>query len=189
MDTIVSNQQYPLDKKSIVKKTLWAWSFFIFNIGGLSILAYFQPGGLQVVEGFKNALPPILAQSFLFNSGWLSLVYFLLIMLVIIYPYQILFYQSYHYEINSQNLIIKKGVFSVTQISIPFDRIQDVYIDQDILDRLLGLYDLHFSNASAYSARASHIDGLGKEAADTIRTLVLNQIKLNNHSEGKNNAN
>ncbi len=82
----------------------------------------------------------------------------------------------YFYDATPQTLSIKKGVFSRNEIILPFKRLQDVYVDQDILDRIFGLYDVHVSSATATSATLSHIDGLNKENAEKVKTILLSKI-------------
>jgi membrane protein YdbS with pleckstrin-like domain len=73
-------------------------------------------------------------------------------------------------------LIIRKGVFAPQEITVPFGRIQDVYVDQDIFDRLLGIYDVHISTATAASTVRAHIDGVDKKVAEELRTLILDKV-------------
>ena len=80
------------------------------------------------------------------------------------------------YAIVGKNLIIKKGIFSRNEITLPINRLQDVYVDQDILDRIFGLYDVHVSSATVISGNLSHIDGLNKENSDAVKNLILSGI-------------
>lgn len=82
----------------------------------------------------------------------------------------------YFYELTGKNLTIKKGVFSRNEITLPINRLQDVYVDQDILDRIFGLYDVHVSSATIISGNLSHIDGLNKENSEAIKKLILSGI-------------
>lgn len=74
-------------------------------------------------------------------------------------------------------LVIKKGPITPKEITIPWERIQDVYVDQDIFDRIFGLYDVHLSTATFTSGMQAHIDGVEKEAADGLREELLEKIK------------
>jgi uncharacterized membrane protein YdbT with pleckstrin-like domain len=88
--------------------------------------------------------------------------------------------KSYFYDLVDGNLIIRKGVFSKNEITLPVSRIQDVYVDQDVFDRIFGLYDVHVSSATVISANLSHIDGVNKENAQALKSLIISKI----HSEG-----
>jgi uncharacterized membrane protein YdbT with pleckstrin-like domain len=69
---------------------------------------------------------------------------------------------------------------------------QDVYVDQDILDRIFGLYDVHFASATIGSAISAHIDGIDEQSAMQLKEMVLAKIKggyitENNNSSQNNN--
>lgn len=51
-----------------------------------------------------------------------------------------------------------------------------MYVDQDIWDRIFGIYDVHLSSATISSGMEAHIDGLEKPAADGIRAVLLQII-------------
>lgn len=85
--------------------------------------------------------------------------------------------KTYYYSDDNDFLTIKKGVFMPAEIHVQYLKIQDVYVDQDILDRILGIYDVHISSATYSSGIAAHIDGVTKENADGLKTLLLGKIK------------
>ena len=78
------------------------------------------------------------------------------------YFYQLWYYNVYFYDLTPDYIVIKKGPITPHEITIPYERIQDVYVDQDILDRIFGLYDVHLSSATVSSGEAAHIDGFRK---------------------------
>jgi putative membrane protein len=92
------------------------------------------------------------------------------------YIYEVFYMKYYFYDATPQTISIRKGVFSRNEITLPFKRLQDVYVDQDILDRIFGLYDVHISSATITSAALSHIDGLNKENAEKVKQLLLKKI-------------
>jgi len=58
-----------------------------------------------------------------------------------------------------------------------YSKIQDVYVDQDILDRMMGLYDVHIASATAASSIEAHIDGVDKEASDGLKNFLLQKLQ------------
>ncbi|HQT44403.1 MAG TPA: PH domain-containing protein, partial [Candidatus Micrarchaeota archaeon] len=96
---------------------------------------------------------------------------------IAVYLWQREYYRVYFYNMTASGLEIKKGVFFPNSITIPTEKVSDVYVDQDILDQFFGLYDLHFSSASQSSGNLSHIDGLGKEALDSLKSYLLSYLK------------
>ncbi|MFA5184456.1 MAG: PH domain-containing protein [Patescibacteria group bacterium] len=177
-----TREMFPLSKKKIIKKT-----FFSGNLSGLGhilvILAiisigYFINNSLNV-GSVTSENPIILDQKSLRYIGFLVLGYlvFAAITLLLGYFYQKWYFSTYFYDLTDNFIIIRKGPITPKEISIPYERIQDVYVDQDFFDRLLGIYDVHLSSATFSSGLEAHIDGVGKEAADGLKNLLLSTIQ------------
>lgn len=94
--------------------------------------------------------------------------------------YQWLYIWTYYYNVGESFLTIRKGVLVRQEITVPFSRIQDVYLDQDAMDYLLKLYDLHVSTATASSGLEAHIDGLNGTNARKLRDLILAKVETAN---------
>ena len=61
-----------------------------------------------------------------------------LIFLVVIFLYALYFnayIRRYYYSTDSDFITIKKGVFTPTEIHVQYQKIQDVYVDQDKIGR------------------------------------------------------
>jgi len=147
-------EKFPLEKKKITKKTIDISISTLFI--GVFLLSW------MTLTSIMSFLTIALAS--------------IIFLPIIIYFYQKKYYQSYFYDDLGKNLIIRKGVFSIEEITLPYSKIQDVYVDQDLFDRLFSLYDVHVSSATMASARLSHIDGVSKKSADELRELFLNKI-------------
>lgn len=91
--------------------------------------------------------------------------------------YQREYYKKYFYDIREDFLIIKKGVITPTETILPYDKLQDVYVDQDIFDRFFSLYDVHVSTATVMSGIQAHIDGVNKENGQLFRKIILENIQ------------
>jgi len=102
----------------------------------------------------------------------LSFVY-----IAIVYIYQKVYFSTYYYDVTEDYLVIKKGVFAPSEITIPWERIQDVYVDQDIWDRIFDLFDVHLSTATITSGFSAHIDGVEQQAADGLRMILLEKVR------------
>ena len=85
--------------------------------------------------------------------------------------------RRYYYDASEQFLTIQKRVFSPTEIHVPYQKIQDVYVDQDILDRMMGLYDVHIASATVTSGIEAHIDGVDADVAEKLKNLLLGKIQ------------
>jgi len=81
------------------------------------------------------------------------------------------------YDLGDDIITIRKGVMSTQEITLAYERIQDINVDQDFLDRLFGLYDVRFTTATMSSEKEAHIDGVEKETAESLKQLVLGIVK------------
>lgn len=90
--------------------------------------------------------------------------------------YEILYFNKYYYDIDDRNLIIRKGVVVTKEAILPFSKITDVYVDQDPLDVVFGVYDVHISTPTAVSGEFAHIDGVSRKNATILRDMILDKI-------------
>jgi membrane protein YdbS with pleckstrin-like domain len=146
--------RFPLKKIKILKKT-------IGSLVGLIILSIVIIIALAGTMGVGGAILGI----FLF-----------LILAAIVFVYQWFYFKNYFYDLTENGLVIRKGVIGSWSITLPPHKVQDVYLDQDLLDRIFGLHDLHLSTATDVSNREAHIDGLSREDAKELRAILLEWI-------------
>jgi membrane protein YdbS with pleckstrin-like domain len=157
-------EKYPLEKRKIIKKTIKStFNMYIFFL-----------------------IIPLWANIFLWSLYQIPLM--IIDALFIVYPliqwvYQREYYKKYFYDIRSDFLVIKKGVIAPNETILPYDKLQDVYIDQDIFDRIFKLYDVHVSTATMMSGIQAHIDGVNKENGEIFREMILDNIKSHHKSE------
>jgi len=157
-EKITTIQQYPLEKRKVVKKTINA-------IIGWSIL-------------FLIIFLPLHIFLFQIYSNLLIIVDIIFALIIIIEPiYQYWYYKTYFYDVRSDFLAIKKGVIMPRETILNYDKIQDVYMDQDLLDRIFNLWDVHVSTATTMSGAQAHIDGVNHDNAIAIRDLILLKIR------------
>lgn len=111
-------------------------------------------------------------------TGSIISVFFLFAVISGCYSIYVHYYiKTYHYSDDGDFITIQKGVFAPTEIHVQYLKIQDVYVDQDILDRIMGLYDVHISSATYSSGIEAHIDGIEKQSANNLKELLLGKIK------------
>jgi len=159
-----TRDQYPLSTRKVLKKTVVSsivWAVLFLIIFGVAFGAMLAAG-----VGSAGLLLSLLA---------IILVFALIITLI--YFYQMWYYAVYFYDLTDDYIIIKKHPITPREITIPYERVQDVYVDQDIWDRIFGLYDVHLSSATISSGMAAHIDGVEKTAADGLRAMLLKTVQ------------
>jgi membrane protein YdbS with pleckstrin-like domain len=169
-----TRDRYPLSQKKIIKKS-------IGKIIGYLIFALLVSGTLAIMEfAIKNdGAEKALIQTI--NNGlfvWINVAMYALVIpyAVLVVLYQYWYFKVYYYELEPDYIVIRKHPITPKEITIPYERIQDVYVDQDILDRIFGIYDVHLSSATISSGMEAHIDGLGKDAADGLRAELLKTV-------------
>jgi membrane protein YdbS with pleckstrin-like domain len=117
--------------------------------------------------------------------------------------------KNFHYSLDDKFFVVRQGVFSKKQRNLPYGVIQNVFVKQDIFDRIFGLASLRVENASqagggssgrwwnksyglkgtAYgngqqegvgaSGNKVNIPGLKKASAEELKNLILQKIKEN----------
>jgi membrane protein YdbS with pleckstrin-like domain len=153
-------KQFPLERRKILKKTV-AGAFFWAILFGIAIIIAIAVPGLWPI-----ALPIVAVCVVLFFAIFLVLFW-----------YQTLYFERYYYDIKSDFLVIKKGVFAPRETTLPYEKLQDVYIDQDIFDRIFSLWDLHVSTATFLSGWEAHIDGVTIANGEAMKKMILDKIK------------
>lgn len=165
-------QQHPLSPRKFWKKILGTLvgSFVFFIVFSIlaaifgSIVAASNTGNSHLVDGIIWGI-------------WGAAALIIVIQLVAKAFYFQAYIRRYYYDCNENFVTIKKGVFAPTEIHVQYQRIQDVYVDQDFIDRIMGLYDVHIASATVTSGIEAHIDGVEQEAADGIKQFLLDKIK------------
>ena len=173
-----TREKYPLSTKKILKKTLagtLGWTILLFVLYGF--IAFFSIFNMMYKEvsslGVSSSSSAV---GNFFGVATFGIFGFLFLIVILTYLYQKWYYDVYFYDLTDDYVIIKKGPITPHEITIPYERIQDVYVDQDILDRIFGLYDVHLSSATISSGMAAHIDGVEKQASDGLRGVLLEAV-------------
>jgi len=160
MNQSPTRTSFPLSENKIIKKTV------VGSLGALLLYIF--------IIVFSLSIPQVRDQ-----VGIVIIIALLIFFLhiIVIYIYQYYYFLLYYYDLTENFVVIRKGVFANREITIPYLRIQDVYVDQDIFDRLFGLYDVHLSSATVTSGFEAHIDGLSNNGAQGIKTLLLQKLQ------------
>lgn len=156
-----TREQFPLSTRKILKKTLVGTIVWvILLVIGYVIFAF-------AVSGESSNILLV---------GTIGFLALLLLLVLLVYLYQRWYFAVYFYDLTDDYVVIKKGPITPHEITIPYERIQDVYVDQDIFDRIFGIYDVHLSSATMSSGMQAHIDGVEKPAADGLRAVLLQTV-------------
>lgn len=116
---------------------------------------------------------------------------------------------NFHYSTEDKFLVVRQGVFSKKQRNLPYGVIQNVFVKQDVFDRIFGLASLRIENASqsggkgffsgnksflglklsrtyqqqdealGSSGNKVNIPGLKKSSAEALKAILLQRMKEN----------
>jgi uncharacterized membrane protein YdbT with pleckstrin-like domain len=160
--------QYPLSPKKFWKKLIPAlFGTFIWFVVLMGIVGV-------CVAIFANTNPMLAQIAGLIGVGILVL---LVVYLSINIWYIKAYIRNYFYEGGDSFITIKKKVFTPQEIHVQYQKIQDVYVDQDLLDRIMGLFDVHIASATAASGIEAHIDGVDAATAEGLKNFFLGKIQ------------
>lgn len=84
-------------------------------------------------------------------------------------------YRFRGYAMREEDISYRRGIFFTKIHTIPYNRVQQVRIAQDIFDRIAGLYSITVHTA-AQTGEGVSIYGLQKETAEQIKAYVLAKI-------------
>lgn len=151
----------PLSYKKIIKKS------FVPIFATLSV-SFFIGVIVYVTSGVRsNVVTYAVLWALLFD----------LIVISAIVGYQYLYYKFYYYSFEEDKAEIKKGVVAIATGHVRYGKIQNIYVDQDILDRIFGLYDVHYETAGEVSRFYSHVDGLNRENSELLVSFLNKKVQ------------
>lgn len=163
--------QIPLRRRKILKKSLGPTTIklivaVIVTLVFFWIYDLFASGEGRVAAGLR-------AKQFSIMWVWILCVFGWALSALI---YEILYYVNYYYDIDENNVVIRKGVIVKKEITLAFSKITDVYVDQDALDVVFAIYDVHISTPTVASGEFAHIDGVDRKGATILRDMILERI-------------
>ena len=121
-----------------------------------------------VVQALKPWLLPALVVVVLRQGSSLSLIGAVLIAPILLIA--IVRYATFTYRIDQSELSIRHGLLSRTERHVPLDRIQDLRLEQDLLQRWLGVGTLHVDTAGGEGADVT-LAVISRQEAERLRAL------------------
>jgi membrane protein YdbS with pleckstrin-like domain len=185
-------EQYPLSPRKFWKKLLTsgggrsygrARSSFFVTLVTLVVMSFYIARLFSTLNTLPGMAANQVASSIPFwITNFTAIMIGGIVALIVVWYIVKAFYVSayirkYFYDADDSFVTIRKGVFSPTEIHVQYQKIQDVYVDQDILDRMMGLYDVHLASATITSGIEAHIDGVEKIAAEGLKQFFLQKVK------------
>lgn len=103
------------------------------------------------------------------NIAYTALAALALVMLVV--GVTTLIWSRFTYQVTDREIRIKSGLLNRNNRSIPFDRIQDVSLEQKLVSRLLGLATVALETGSG-AGEDGQLDALSRTDAEALRDTI-----------------
>jgi putative membrane protein len=106
---------------------------------------------VSAVMALRNAGLPALAAivgSGALSRGWVVIVPMLVAMLAFSGLFTFLAWRHFRYQVGDSDIRVERGLLSRTARSVPYERIQDVSLEQALVPRLFGMVDVKFETGA-----------------------------------------
>ncbi len=107
-----------------------------------------------------------------------------LIVILVIATLQYLFFK---FKIEDQHFMLKKGVISKSDTTIPFERIQNVSFKQNLVQQIINVTQVEVETAGAKSVEIS-IKALAKEKAEALKAAIMQHVDTNVETDAASEA-
>lgn len=156
--------------------------------------AYIEPRRLHPLTIFYNLLTnlPGLAIAYYFvivnkQSDQLFFLIITLIGLLLIVPASTLNYIFFTYQITPRELIIRSGIFAKKQRNIPLERIQNINVNQNFLQRIFGLVKVSIETAGDIATEGA-LQYVSVKDSNDISDIIRNYKFRLQKSQSEENA-
>lgn len=103
---------------------------------------------------------------------WIYVIPALLLFLLLSLVGAWLHWVRFRFAVGQDEITIESGIFSRQHRTIPFDRIQDVSIEQGLIARALGIAKVGFETGAGGKENEADLDAIGLDAAQALRTTI-----------------
>ena len=103
------------------------------------------------VLSLRSAVLPALAALIgtgAIRQGWIVIVPMLLALGLFAALFSFLAWRNFRYRLGETDIRVERGLFSRTARSVPYERIQDVSLEQRLVPRLFGMVDVKFETGA-----------------------------------------
>lgn len=83
-------------------------------------------------------------------------------------------YKRYKFRVDQHSFFLSQGIFNTSQIEIPFERIQNINIQQNIVQQILNVVGLEIETAGNDKAEVT-IKALDKDDAEDLQEILTQQ--------------
>lgn len=119
-----------------------------------------------------NFLPAVAALGFTGNWIWIVPAFLLFLLVSLLFAW--FHWLRFRFAVGDDEVVIESGVLSRQHRTIPFDRIQDVSIEQGLIARALGIAKVGFETGAGGAGKENdaNLDAISLDAAQALRTTI-----------------
>lgn len=122
---------------------------------------------------------------FTFFSSPLIILLAIVAALGALYGWAYLVYHFYRYEVREDEFRQEYGVLNKKYTSIPYHRIQNVDLNRNLLERILGLSEIQIHTAGESSVSSEgRLPGLEPDTAEALRERLLDTARRTQAGDG-----
>ena len=155
---------------------------------------YFQEGEKKLYEGYPETavlvlwffrvlliaffITPIMTiiSTNSINNYWIFYLLIFIPVLFITFVYQIFLRRSYHNYITNERIILEGGILLKKIKSVPYHKVTDVSIYQNIIERALGITTLNVHTAGT-GVQIPEIGFFGLRQPEKPHLIIVNELK------------
>ena len=109
------------------------------------------------------------------RQGWIVIVPALLALGLLTAIFSFLVWRHFRYRLGDTDIRVERGLFSRTARSVPYERIQDVSLEQRLVPRLFGMVDVKFETGAGGKDEV-RVRYVSTEEAQALRETVRARI-------------
>lgn len=109
------------------------------------------------------------------NYFYISIGFILLFLSVRAY----LIYKNFQFKVDNEHFVLKQGILKKTNTAIPFHRIQNINFKQNIVQQIMGVFEISIETAGSSDTEIS-IKALSLEKAKNLKEILSKNAELNN---------
>ena len=115
-------------------------------------------------------------------EAWMSYAIIAVAAVLIVYSIvrPILFYDHYAYIIDSEKVIVRRGIFTISTTMVPIERIHQIEIKKGPINNLFGLSDVFVMTAGGAASIQYLKQDVAEEIANELNNIVNKIIRTRN---------
>ncbi len=137
-----------------------------FHLSPLSLIA-------NTITGLRSFMFPILAAAFAVGNkvGYTFILIAVAVIALITLGFTYWAWKRFSYQIGAEEIRIESGILNRNARSIPYERIQDVSLEQSLIPRLLGISAVKFETGGSEGDEGS-LEFVTVDEAGNLRQLI-----------------